>query len=287
MDSAIFTETVYQEGENPAWDFLVEACALFAPISVEEMMAAYACPFCNAKIPVLWQPLCRITGTDGKPLATPEKKIRVNLQRAAIYAHDTAVTVELFWMQCPACYEVIVTVRRGYHGAVEQLNLATCELWFAVPKHRSPRQIADEVPEPYRTDYIEAATILKDSPRMSSVLSRRILQDLLEQFAGRTEYKLEDRIDNFMADAQYPSNLKENLHHLRDIANFSAHTKKEKATGDIIAVDHDEAEWTLEVVDGLFDYFIVAPERDKQRRVSWDAKRGQTGSPRPTRKPKP
>jgi hypothetical protein len=287
MNDVILPDENYVEGANPAWDFLVKACDLFEPLSLENTMAALTCPFCQSKIPTLFQPLCRITGTDGKPATSPAKEIRVNLGRSPAHIHDLAVTVGLYWMQCPACNEVIVTVRRGYHSAIEQLDLAAAELWFAVPKKPNPRRLDPLVPDPYRRDYLEATLILDDSPRMSSVLSRRILQDLLEQFAGRTEYKLEDRIDNFIADPQYPSTIKDNLHHLRDIANFGAHTKTNKATGEIIEVDRDEAEWTLEVIDGLFDYFIVGPEKSKQRRADWDNKREQTGAARPVRKPKP
>jgi hypothetical protein len=134
-------------------------------------------------------------------------------------------------------------------------------------------------------DYTEASAILDDSHRMSSVLSRRILQDILERYADRKEYKLEDRIDEFLEDKRFPSSVKQSLHHLRDIANFCAHTKKEKATGEIIEVTPAEAEWTLDVIDGLFDYFIITPARDQKRRENWDKKRLLTGSPRPSRKP--
>ena len=42
---------------------------------------------------------------------------------------------------------------------------------------------------------------------MSGVLSRRILQDLLKEYAGRDEYKLEDRIDKFIDDAAFSARL--------------------------------------------------------------------------------
>ncbi|MGH8012808.1 MAG: DUF4145 domain-containing protein [Candidatus Binataceae bacterium] len=109
---------------------------------------------------------------------------------------------------------------------------------------------------------------------MSGILSRRILSDLLRKYAGRAEYKLEDQINKFIDDAAYPSNVKDNLHYLREIGNFAAHTKANKVTGEIIEVGVEEAEWALDVIDGLFDYFIVGPERNRLRRVKWDQKRG-------------
>jgi hypothetical protein len=52
-------------------------------------------------------------------------------------------------------------------------------------------------------DYREATFIIEDSPRMSSVLSRRILADLLEKYAGLTQYDLAARIDAFIKDTVF------------------------------------------------------------------------------------
>jgi hypothetical protein len=282
----IKNETVEQT-DNPAWNFLVKACALFSPLEENREMK---CPFCNHDIPPRWQKFAITTNEHGEPLQYPQTELTVGLPDITLKNGDIseyATTVRITWMVCSndACHRMLVLASQVWHHPEIPVTDQDFKSWYAIPTNPFERQPDPLVGDPYRTDYIEAACILKDSPRMSSVLSRRILQDLLEQFAGRIEYKLEDRIDNFIADAQYPSTLKENLHHLRDIANFSAHTKTDKATGEIIDVDRDEAEWTLEVLDGLFDYFIVAPEKNKQRRADWDAKRGKTGAPRPVRKP--
>jgi uncharacterized protein DUF4145 len=244
------------------------------------------CPHCRENTPELWQSLHVVTDWKGQSLGKPQLSIAMDPADERFIN----VTIWVRWLVCPNpnCKEIIVQIRR-----VKMLSRGALipgfkneDEWFAVPRGVAPRNIDPLVGDPYRRDYLEAALILEDSPRMSSILSRRILADLLEKFAGRTEYKLEDRIDNFIADAKYPSNIKDNLHYLRDIVNFGAHTKIEKATGEIIEIGHDEAEWTLEVVDGLFDYFIVGPEKDKERRANWDKKRELTGSPRPMRKRK-
>ncbi|MDO8433833.1 MAG: DUF4145 domain-containing protein [Candidatus Binatus sp.] len=244
------------------------------------------CPYCNHDIPELWQPLFRAADGLGKPLEKPADYIGVQTNPDDFHRNQV-VSVTLKWMQCPNvdCHQILVHVLRNQKTGIESWDAKKRELYFAVPRKIAPRALDPLVQDPFRRDYLEAASILGDSPRMSAILSRRILADLLAAFAGRTEYKLEDRIDNFIADTQFPSNLKDNLHHLREIGNFGAHTKKDKATGEIIDVDREEAEWTLEVVDGLFDYFIVSPEKDKERRAKWDAKRGSTGAKRQTRKP--
>jgi hypothetical protein len=233
------------------------------------------CPCCSHELAELWQPLAVITDEKGKPLSQPNSI--VDLRRGAIAER---VFVKLQWMQCHnrSCGRVLVRAEELLYNPMERRrDDNTPEQWFAVPKKSVPRPIDVLVKNPFRRDYIEASLILEDSPRMSAVLSRRILADLLEKYAGRSEYQLEKRIDKFIADPQYPSKIKENLHHLRDIANFGAHTKENKTTGEIIDVDRDEAAWTLEVVDGLFDYFIVSSEKDRLRRAKWDQKKGSSG----------
>lgn len=61
----------------------------------------------------------------------------------------------------------------------------TRETWYVLPRFGSSVRLIDPtVPDPYRRDYEEATAILDVSPRMSAVLSRRLLADLLEEYAG-------------------------------------------------------------------------------------------------------
>jgi hypothetical protein len=178
--------------------------------------------------------------------------------------------VTLDYMNCAndECGELVIRVHETTHvrGAVSPLESD----WLACPR-AARRPVNKAVPEHYRRDYAEAAAILDLSPRMSAVLSRRILADLLEEYAGQDAFSLTTRIDNIVADTSRPSELRQNLHYLREIADFSAHTQKDDQA-EIIEVDQQEAEWTLDVIDRLFDYFIVAPEIDRAMRKTWDEK---------------
>ena len=127
------------------------------------------------------------------------------------------------------------------------------------------------VGETFIKDYAEAFAILQDSSRMSSILSRRILADLLRQYAHLEQYRLVDRIDEFISDIRHPSRIRENLHYLREMGDFSAHTQTDEEQR-VIEVTKDEAEWTLKVVADLFDYFIISPHKDRERRKSFDKK---------------
>jgi Domain of unknown function (DUF4145) len=107
---------------------------------------------------------------------------------------------------------------------------------------------------------------------MSAVLARKILADLLERYANvPRSLKLSKMIDDFLGQEGHPSHVRDNLHYLREIADFAAHTQKD-TIGNVIDINPGEAEWTLETVDSLFDYFIVGPEKDKQRRTAFDMK---------------
>jgi len=129
-----------------------------------------------------------------------------------------------------------------------------------------------------RHDFLEAAAILDISPRMSAVLSRRILADLLEEYAGRSEFRLGSKLKAFSEDTHYPASVRQNAQSLNEVADFGAHTQKQKDDQtQIIDVNRGEAEWTLDFLERLFDLFIVTPERDKAMRDGIEEKRKQAG----------
>ncbi|MGZ4300657.1 MAG: DUF4145 domain-containing protein [Gaiellaceae bacterium] len=163
----------------------------------------------------------------------------------------------------------MITVEESYGSGV-----VTGE-WLAHPRS-SGRHVDPLITGDLRRDYDEAGMILDVSPRMSAVLSRRILADLLERYAGLEKFSLGERVDDFAKDTAHPSQLRENLHYLREIANFGAHTQKDDQA-QIIDVSREEAEWTLDLVDRLFEYFIVGPERDRKMREGFDKKLEDAG----------
>lgn len=173
----------------------------------------------------------------------------------------------LDWMRCSneECQQLIVRVKE--ERMTGQLSpLLRSDSWIARPRFgEAERPIHALVPEPFRTDYAEAAAILALSPRMSAVLSRRILADLLEKYADLTQFSLAKRISQFATDKDHPRQLRENLDHFREIADFAAHTQKDDQAA-IIDVGRKDAEWTLDLLDRLFDYFIVTPAQDQRMR---------------------
>jgi len=179
------------------------------------------------------------------------------------------------WMQCANqdCREIVIRVHKTgirITGGQEPVGVVTSLVVW--PPGGAARRVVDPiVPPPMRDDLNEAASILDLSPRMSAVLARSILADLLAEFAGHKEFGLETQIDSFNKNTSHPRALRENLHRFRETANLGAHTTTSDQ-GAVIRVEREEAEWTLDLVARLFDYLIVTPASDKKMRDAIDEK---------------
>jgi hypothetical protein len=101
------------------------------------------------------------------------------------------------------------------------------------------------------------------------------LQQLLRNEAKAPAGQLFDEIEWALAHADLPSRAKGSLHALREIGNMAAHPNKGPESGDYLEVEPGEADWTLDVLDDLFDHYFVGPARDKDRREALAAKLGK------------
>ena len=99
------------------------------------------------------------------------------------------------------------------------------------------------------------------------------------KFAGFKHNDLAKAIDAVLVTKALPSSLRENLDAIRNTGNFAAHPMKDTNSGAILPVDPHEAEWNLEVLEGLFDFYYVQPAKDQARRLALNAKLGQAGKP--------
>ena len=66
---------------------------------------------------------------------------------------------------------------------------------------------------------------------------------------------------------------------IRNIGNFAAHPLKSEQSGLILDVEPGEAEWTLEVLEELFDFYFVRPKRIQEKRDAMNAKLAEARKP--------
>ncbi len=194
--------------------------------------------------------------------------------------HGTQARVEA--VGCPECKGVFLllshfeTLPGSEQGTATWRDIDSMVLW---PRVSSRTPVPPEVPEPYASLTAEAGLILTDSPRASAALSRRCLQHVLREKAGAPKGDLFHEIEWTLADAGLPSHLQEGLHELREIGNMAAHPNKSTATGDYLEVEPGEAEWSLDVLDGLLDFYFVQPEKAAARKAALDAHLGKGPTP--------
>jgi hypothetical protein len=95
-----------------------------------------------------------------------------------------------------------------------------------------------------------------------------------------TPSTLYDEIQEVIDSDEAPSWLSENLNTVRVAGNFAAHPIKSTNTGEVVEVEPGEAEFLLEVLDGVFDFYFVQPERARKQREALQKKLDETRRPR-------
>jgi hypothetical protein len=238
------------------------------------------CPRCGEHTRDDWKPLLtNIPRPADDFLGGGERSLAEMYLDSLPLGDDQRESLKFDWMRCEdeACRQTVVrlhetTVEWTAHAPIQHTDTR-----FVYPLGASsPRDPLPEiVPKSMRSDYEEAAAILDISPRMTTVLTSKVLYDLLEKYAGIAEYTLNGSIKKFVADTSHPKRIRQNLGHWREIRDFSAHTKRnqnpeDEEFGQIIEAGREEADWTLDTLDTLFEYFITQPATDERLRAKWD-----------------
>jgi len=188
---------------------------------------------------------------------------------------------------CPACNKIILTLQAGrpiFHSGQPpgQLNGIVGEptlKFLAYPKNPSRPPCPAVVPPSFADDYREACLVLSDSPKASAALSRRCLQNLLREVAKVKPGNLADEIQQVINSGALPSFLVESIDAIRNIGNFAAHPMKSRSSGEIVPVGPGEADWNIDVLESLFDFYFVQPEVIRKKREALNNKLQDAGKP--------
>lgn len=144
------------------------------------------------------------------------------------------------------------------NGNTTHRTLQLTLLWpRSIPADRAPTQL----PHGPKRDYDEARSVLAASPRASAALARRCLQHILRDVMAIkvSSGRLVDEIDKAKDSPQLSQSTKESLDHVRHIGNLAAHPGG--VVGLIDDVTHEEAAYTIGVLELLFNDLYAIPER--------------------------
>ena len=173
---------------------------------------------------------------------------------------------------CPSCMKHVMRLRN--------LREDGSDIRMVVrPKGIARSPLPPAVDQEFAEDYREACLVLSDSPKASAALSRRCLQNLLREKAGVTHSTLNNEIGQVLKMRVFPSYLADALDAVRVIGNFAAHAIKSKSTGVIVDVEPGEAEWSLDVIEGLFEFFFIEPATLERKKAALNDKLRQADLP--------
>lgn len=176
------------------------------------------------------------------------------------------------YCRCPSCNKLICYLKSTKGNKYKK--------YLVRPKGISRSPIPKEIPEKYAEDYKEACLVLPDSAKASAALSRRCLQNLLREVTKVKPSNLSSEIQEVIDSKTLPSHLSESIDAIRNIGNFAAHPNKSDKAGEIIDVEPGEAEWSLGVIEGLFDFYFVQPAKMKARKEALNKKLEAAGKPK-------
>jgi hypothetical protein len=201
--------------------------------------------------------------------------------REVCLGSDIECAWSVFSMNCPnpQCGKKIIDLASGVPNQHEIFLVSQNWRQTVRPFASSRPPVPAEVEEIFASDYYEACLILTLSPKASAALSRRCLQNVLREMAGIKKGDLANEIQQIIDSRSLPSHLSESIDAIRNIGNFAAHPTKSTSTGEIIDVEVGEAEWLLDVLEALFDFYFVQPAILKAKKEALNIKLAEIGKP--------
>jgi len=164
------------------------------------------------------------------------------------------------FMMCPECKNSLIK----YSQVIISKNEFGDE-GFVIPLTQKRRPLPDFIPEKYVKLYEESFSVLSLSPRASAALSRTCLQMLLREYGKVTPGKLFDEIQQAIDSKTFPVEIEKTIDIIRENGNNAAHPNKSDNPSEIISIEPGEAEWGLEILDSLFEHYIVRPHIQNEK----------------------
>jgi hypothetical protein len=185
---------------------------------------------------------------------------------------------ESFWavrhQNCPSCGKKIIRLIEYF----PEYSMLKQEV-LVYPKGFSRTPLSKDIPSKFAQDYKESCLVINDSPKASAALSRRCLQNIIREMAGIKKSDLNQEIQALLDTKSLSTSLANSVDAIRVLGNFAAHPIKSTNTGEIVDVESGEADWLLDVLEELFDYYFVQPAELKRKRDKLNKKLKDVGKP--------
>ncbi len=194
--------------------------------------------------------------------------IHENKQKKFI-AQDDYLNWYVKYQVCPDCKKLIIYLEYDDKHIYKNQEI------LVYPKTIAREPLSSDVPDEFNNDYNEACLVLFDSPKASAALSRRCLQKLLREKGKVKPQNLSREIEEVMP--FLPTDLSEQIDAIRNIGNFAAHPIKSTNSGEIVEVEDGEAEWLLDILESLFDFYFVRPAIIQRKKEALNSKLIETG----------
>jgi hypothetical protein len=156
--------------------------------------------------------------------------------------------------RCPTCDRLIVA-----------LGCSDGRVFPIMPQLSHRPRPPEDVPRDYAAQYRTATEVLPHSVESSAALSRRLLHRILNDTAKLGTGGLSEQIRQAKYSATFPTYLKDALEAYSRIAKLDTRPVKSDSPSTLMEVERGEADWTLDVIESLFEFYFIFPARLRRR----------------------
>ncbi len=129
------------------------------------------------------------------------------------------------------------------------------------PFSNAPKKIK-YVPAKYMHEYNEAASVKEISPKSCALICRRTLEMILENECECTEFKLGEKVTEYIAKATPSELVRKSMWYLVNAGNAMAHNKKDM-NDNLIKLKSSDCDFVLKALETVFDEIFVKPKQVK------------------------
>lgn len=239
---------------------------------------AASCPYCNAA-KVAWE---EMTHSNTAPY------------KSFLIANENSPFTTVIAGRCTICNKVAIAVQRisrfcppGTNSFGVEPGVTQYSTVLLYPKSMLPDRAPNGLNAEAKQDYDEARAVMGVSPQAAATLARRCLQYVLtteleipNETAKGSFRPLIQIIDDARKSDRLSTRVKDALQDIREIGNIGAHPEIDLANT-LIRVSEDEALYTIEVLEWLFDELYVHSERSQQMKQRIEEIKKKTGRSKP------